>query len=149
MNVKLGRQISSIVRSALLLGFVTPRVIHAQAQNPSDSSSSSSSSSQSTTKKSKKSGQTTGSAANPASTTAPSSGAPSITHETSTADTKSAPSTRSGAVAQTPPSTGMVWVNTSSKVYHRQGSRYYGKTKSGKWMNEGDAVKAGYRAASN
>lgn len=51
--------------------------------------------------------------------------------------------------ARTPPSPGMVWVNTSSKVYHKSGSRWYGKTKEGKWMNEADAQKSGYRAAKN
>lgn len=40
---------------------------------------------------------------------------------------------------------GLVWVNTESKVFHREGSRYYGKTKQGKYMTEEDAVKAGYR----
>jgi DNA uptake protein ComE-like DNA-binding protein len=42
---------------------------------------------------------------------------------------------------------GMVWVNLESKVYHKEGSRWYGKTKSGKYMSESDAIKAGYRAA--
>ncbi len=41
----------------------------------------------------------------------------------------------------------MVWVNTDSGVYHKPGTRYYGKTKQGKYMSEADAVKAGYRAA--
>jgi hypothetical protein len=41
----------------------------------------------------------------------------------------------------------MVWVNTDSGIYHKPGSRYYGKTKQGKYMPEADAVKAGYRAA--
>jgi DNA uptake protein ComE-like DNA-binding protein len=45
------------------------------------------------------------------------------------------------------PAAGMVWVNLESKVYHKEGSRWYGKTKSGKYMSESDAVKAGYRAA--
>jgi hypothetical protein len=39
----------------------------------------------------------------------------------------------------------MVWVNTESGIYHKQGSRYYGKTKQGKYMTEADAIKAGYR----
>jgi len=40
---------------------------------------------------------------------------------------------------------GLVWVNTESKVYHKDG-RYYGKTKKGKFMTEAEAQKAGYRA---
>jgi competence protein ComEA len=46
-----------------------------------------------------------------------------------------------------PPVAGMVWVNLESKVYHKPGDRWYGKTKSGKYMSESDAIKAGYRAA--
>jgi hypothetical protein len=41
---------------------------------------------------------------------------------------------------------GLVWVNTNSKVYHKDGE-FYGKTKQGKFMAEADAQKAGYRAA--
>jgi hypothetical protein len=41
----------------------------------------------------------------------------------------------------------MVWVNTDSGVYHKEGTRYYGKTKHGKYMSEADAVKGGYRPA--
>lgn len=47
------------------------------------------------------------------------------------------------------PGPGMVWVNLPTGVYHREGSRWYGKTKSGKYMSESDAVKAGYHAAKN
>jgi hypothetical protein len=43
----------------------------------------------------------------------------------------------------------MVWVNLDSGLYHYPNSRYYGKTKNGKYMSEADAVKAGYRAAKN
>ena len=41
----------------------------------------------------------------------------------------------------------MVWVNTDSHVYHKEGSRYYGRTLKGKYMSESDAVKEGDRAA--
>jgi len=41
----------------------------------------------------------------------------------------------------------MVWVNTDSGVYHMANTKWYGKTKNGKYMTEADAQKAGYRAA--
>jgi DNA uptake protein ComE-like DNA-binding protein len=60
-----------------------------------------------------------------------------------------AASAKSSPAAQVSPGDGMVWVNTDTKVYHKEGSRYYGKTKQGKYMSEDDAIKAGYRAAKN
>jgi hypothetical protein len=41
---------------------------------------------------------------------------------------------------------GLVWVNTSSKVFHKDGE-FYGKTKHGKFMTEDEARKHGYKAA--
>lgn len=52
------------------------------------------------------------------------------------------------AVKQVQPpaaASGMVWVNPDSKIYHKSGSRWYGKTKQGSYMTEEEAIKAGYR----
>jgi DNA uptake protein ComE-like DNA-binding protein len=53
------------------------------------------------------------------------------------------------AVSAPVPGSGMVWVNLPSGIYHHEGDRWYGKTKSGKYMTEQDAIAAGYRAAHN
>jgi hypothetical protein len=42
---------------------------------------------------------------------------------------------------------GEVWVNTRSRKYFKPGSRYYGKTKEGKFMTELDALDSGYLPA--
>lgn len=42
---------------------------------------------------------------------------------------------------------GLVWVNPKSKVFHRSGDQWYGKTKKGKYMTEAEAVKEGYHEA--
>jgi hypothetical protein len=55
-----------------------------------------------------------------------------------------------GPVTVTTPATGggkgQVWVNSSTHVYHKEGSRLYGKTKHGKYMSEQDAIKEGDHA---
>jgi hypothetical protein len=44
---------------------------------------------------------------------------------------------------------GQVWVNSETHVYHKEGSKWYGKTKHGKYMSEADAVKEGDKASKN
>ncbi len=61
----------------------------------------------------------------------------------------SEPAGTGGTTAKTPPRKGMVWVNTDTNVYHKEGSSWYGKTKEGKWMTEEEAVKDGNRASKN
>lgn len=76
------------------------------------------------------------------------------------AESKSASPSKSGASKAAPSgaaseseiaaakSSGKVWVNLDSGVYHK-GGRYYGNTKNGKFMTEAEAQKAGYRQAKN
>ena len=78
------------------------------------------------------------SASAPASTSASSS-------RPSAASKSSSSSAGTSEAAGPPPVKGMVWVNTETKVFHREGDKWYGNTKHGKYMNEADAVKAGYR----
>ena len=41
----------------------------------------------------------------------------------------------------------IVWVNTNSGVYHCPNTRWYGKTKSGRFMSQREAQSKGYRPA--
>ena len=60
-----------------------------------------------------------------------------------------APASKPAATQQNLPakSANMVWVNTDSGVYNKRGTRWYGKTKKGKYMTEADAIRAGYKPA--
>ena len=56
--------------------------------------------------------------------------------------------TEAQAKARCPTDT-VVWVNTSSKIYHFTGTADYGKTKAGAYMCEKDTAALGFRAAKN
>jgi cytoskeletal protein RodZ len=59
-----------------------------------------------------------------------------------------APATGDAGAATPAPGSGrgLVWVNTETHVYHKEGSRFYGTTKKGKYLSEADAIKEGDRA---
>jgi hypothetical protein len=64
---------------------------------------------------------------------------PAATTTTRSAETNATPAPGGGH--------GLVWVNSESHIYHKEGSRFYGKTKQGKYVSEADAIKEGDRAS--
>src|SRR4029453_2732716 len=88
----------------------------------------------------------------PAASPSPTKAAPSPAASPSPAEKrKPKTSAASPAPASLAPATrggpGMVWVSTDSRVYYKQGSRFYGKTKNGKYMSEAERRKEGNRPA--
>jgi DNA uptake protein ComE-like DNA-binding protein len=73
--------------------------------------------------------------------------APREERKASTSTSAGAGKSEPSVAYQAPPSKGMVWVNLETKVYHREGDRWYGRTKRGKYMSEADANRQGYRVS--
>jgi hypothetical protein len=79
-------------------------------------------------------------AAKTASTTAPAA---------KTAAPKTAAAPPDSAAIAAAKSSGQVWVNKNTKVYHKSGDKEYGTTKNGAFMTEAAATAAGYKLAKN
>ncbi len=99
-----------------------------------------------TAHRAKSGGESSGATASTPSAVSPSANTPVPNTGSSGSGSRDAGAS-SSTQAQEPPQKGMVWVNLDSGVYHREGDRWYGKTKHGKFMTEADAQKAGYRAS--
>lgn len=78
-----------------------------------------------------------------ASATAPTAPTAAVMPATTPAAPKAAVSTRTAAAGG---GNGQVWVNSASKVYHCEGTKYYGTTKAGSYMTEAAAIAAGNHA---
>ena len=144
--IQLKSKIPVFLVALLLACFATLCVVQAQSPPPSESPSASPSPAEKAASPSAAKSPTASPKAKP-------------TPRKAKAEKKTAPTASPAAAgrlteeAANPPAPGgghgQVWVNTETGVYHREGSRFYGTTRKGKYMTEQDAIQAGYKTAPN
>jgi acyl-CoA synthetase (NDP forming) len=135
----MSRNTRSLLTYGLFTVILGSAPLMAQTTQPATANSANSTTDTTTTSSAKKARKKNAAATDSASTSAP------AVASSSTATAKAPVATAPASTA--PPQKGMVWVNTASGVYHVEGTKYYGKTKQGKYMTEADAQKAGYHIA--
>lgn len=147
------RRIFTMALAALLCGAMTPCISQAQPRSQSTTATSSHAAKHKSKREARKERKEEAKTQKEQGKTESSSATEAkshhwMHHEQNPSASKTEAQTHETASAK-PPSAGMVWVNTNSKVYHKADSKWAGKTKHGKWMSEQEAVKDGYKAAKN
>jgi hypothetical protein len=92
---------------------------------------------------------TSESTATPPSAAAKKESAPAAPTSAKTSPEAPAKAAKPGSASAPGGGAGKVWANDDSKIYHCPDDRFYGKTASGSYMTESEAIAQGYRADHN